>query len=230
VRSAEVYRSRNAALRTPQRSVPTASVAATRGRDGALRRPEVASRNVENLCMKFVPRTQLPHDAPFWIDTAKEIFFVTICCAQRGVNQLALPAIATALIETIEHRNERGSWYVHIAVFMPDHVHMLVSIPPDANFRNALAKWKEWTAKKLGIRWQRDFFEHRLRGDESFAEKADYILANPVRAGFVSRADDWAFRYIADAQDGTGAPRSHRSAPTDNGGRSQDAAARHPYH
>jgi len=29
------------------------------------------------------------------------------------------------------------------------------------------------------INWQRDFFDHRLRGDEGWREKSDYILRNP---------------------------------------------------
>ena len=59
-------------------------------------------------------------------------------------------------------------------------------------------KWKEWVAKEIGIIWQRDFFEHRLRHDESRREKADYILQNPVRKQFVSRAEQWPFVYFAD--------------------------------
>ena len=42
------------------------------------------------------------------------------------------------------------------------------------------------------------FFEHRLRKEESFREKADYILANPVRAGLVERAEDWPYVFIAE--------------------------------
>jgi REP element-mobilizing transposase RayT len=49
----------------------------------------------------------------------------------------------------------------------------------------------------LGIRWQRDFFEHRLRSEESFREKADYVLANPVRAGLVECEEDWLYTFIA---------------------------------
>lgn len=37
-------------------------------------------------------------------------------------------------------------------------------------------------------RWQRDFFDHRLRSIESAAEKAQYIRMNPVRAGLVNRS------------------------------------------
>jgi hypothetical protein len=53
--------------------------------------------------------------------------------------------------------------------------------------------WKKWTASQLGIGWQRDFFEHRLRNDESARQKADYILYNPVRAGLVERPEDWPY-------------------------------------
>ena len=59
-----------------------------------------------------------------------------------------------------------------------------------------MSKWKEWTCKEIGIVWQDDFFEHRLRHDESRREKADYILANPVRAELVGRAEDWPFVYF----------------------------------
>ena len=59
------------------------------------------------------------------------------------------------------------------------------------------AQWKEYTAKRLGLHWQRDFFDHRLRTDESFREKADYILMNPVRAGLCKSPGEWPHVWIA---------------------------------
>jgi putative transposase len=50
----------------------------------------------------------------------------------------------------------------------------------------------------MKIDWQHDFFEHRLRQEESLHEKADYILANPVRAGLVKEIEDWPYVFIAD--------------------------------
>ena len=71
---------------------------------------------------------------------------------------------------------------------MPDHVHLVVWFPEvEKCAQKMISKWKEWTAKAFKIEWQRDFFEPRLRKEESFREKADYILANPVRAGFVKQ-------------------------------------------
>jgi hypothetical protein len=63
-----------------------------------------------------------------------------------------------------------------------------------------VSKWKEWTAKELGICWQRDFFEHRLRHDESCREKADYFLQNPVRKKLVARPEEWPFVYFGDGE------------------------------
>src|SRR4051794_24568073 len=140
--------------RTPQRGVPTKAV-----------------------------RKQLPHDIPRGIDPSKEDYFVTICCRERGQNQLANRTVGNALIDTISHRNQQQIWYAHLAVVMPDHVHLVLAFPEtERRAQTIVSKWKEWTAKSLGIRWQRDFFEHRLRREESFREKADYVLANPVRA------------------------------------------------
>jgi len=82
---------------------------------------------------------------------------------------------------------------------MPDHLHALVSFPPSGKpIRSIVSKWKEWTAKQLGIAWQSDFFEHRLRHDESRRQKADYILENPVRRNLIARPEDWPFVYSAD--------------------------------
>jgi putative transposase len=156
--------------RTPQRGVPTRPI-----------------------------RKRLPHEVPLWVHPDKEDYFITACCAERESNQLANPRIAPSLIDTIKHRNERQIWYTHLAVIMPDHVHLIVSFGRiDTPIQTVVSKWKEWTAKSFGIRWQRDFFEHRLRQEEGFREKAAYVFANPARAGLVKQAEDWPYTFIAE--------------------------------
>jgi len=144
-------------------------------------------------------RKRLPHDVPLWLDSGREDYFITVCCRERGRNQLANTIVAPALIDTIRHRNEGHIWYAHLAVIMPDHMHMIVTFGRfDTRTQIVISKWKEWTTKSLGIRWQRDFFEHRLRKEEGFREKANYVLANPVRAGLVEHAENWPYTFIAD--------------------------------
>ena len=149
-----------------------------------------------------VPRRKsLPHEIPLWVDPQKEIYFITVKCEARGINQLATDNIATAIFETIQHRLEQGLWWPHIFLLMPDHVHALISFPPSGKpIKLVVRKWKEWTAKTIGINWQRDFFEHRLRQEESRRAKADYILQNPVRKKLTAHPEDWPFVHFADGQ------------------------------
>jgi putative transposase len=84
---------------------------------------------------------------------------------------------------------------------MPDHLHTLITFPPSGKqIRSIISKWKEWTAKTFQIAWQDDFFEHRLRGEESRREKVAYVLNNPVRKGLVAQAENWPFVYFASGQ------------------------------
>jgi putative transposase len=155
--------------RTPQRGVPTKPI-----------------------------RKQLAHDVPLWIDPGKERYFITVCCQRRGKNQLANPDPGYAVLETIRYRHARGIWYAHLALLMPDHAHLILSFPQiEKRTQTIVSKWKERTAKSFRIEWQRDFFEHRLRKEASFREKADYILANPVRGGLVEKVEDWPYVFIA---------------------------------
>jgi putative transposase len=142
-------------------------------------------------------RKHLPHEIPLWVDPSKEIYFITINCQKRGLNQLARTEIAQSLFETVRHRQEKCLWWPHLFLLMPDHLHALMSFPPsDKPLKLVVTKWKEWTAKQIGIDWQGDFFEHRLRREESRRQKADYILANPVRAGLVALPEEWPFVYF----------------------------------
>ena len=149
--------------------------------------------------MNLRHRTHLPHEIPLWVDPHKETYFITVNCQERHRNQLALPDVAEMLFETVRHRQEKNLWWCHVFLLMPDHLHTLLSFPPsDKPIRLILSKWKEWTAKEIGIVWQDDFFEHRLRHDESRRQKADYILANPVRKKLVSRPEEWPYVYFGD--------------------------------
>ncbi len=59
-----------------------------------------------------------------------------------------------------------------------------------------IAGFKRYTARQHGIIWQRNFFEHRLRQEESMEEKAGYVLQNPVRAGLVQPSAAWPYVFF----------------------------------
>src|SRR5688572_25921293 len=87
-------------------------------------------------------RDILPHGTPAWAAT-DAIFFITVCCAPRGDNQLARAEIASLIFESVEFRQTRGDWFVHLMVLMPDHLHGLVSFPRDRELKRLIANWKE---------------------------------------------------------------------------------------
>jgi putative transposase len=82
-------------------------------------------------------------------------------------------------------------------VLMPDHLHLFVCGP--AKFR--LEQWVRLLKTTLGRKlrdlshepdlWQRGFFDHLVRNLESYAEKWEYVRQNPVRAGLVTKPEDW---------------------------------------
>ncbi len=142
--------------------------------------------------MELPHRRNLPHEVPLWVDPQREIYFITVNCRQRGTNQLATSIVAERLLQSVRLRNEQFLWFAHLFLVMPDHVHGLFSFPPsERTLHETMSLWKRWTARHLGIVWQRDFFEHRLRSDENRRNRADYILANPVRRGLVKEPQAW---------------------------------------
>ncbi len=167
---------------------------------------------------KHPQREKLPHERPLWLRPEDEIFFITVCCEPRGKDQLCHPKIAHAIFDSIEFRNQNHVWYARLVCLMPDHLHALISFPYERPMKQIMADWKRFLAKKLKLEWQRDFFDHRLRKEESYREKADYILANPVRAGLVTRPEEWSYFWTVNPQKNTN--REHRALdPGAPGGR-----------
>jgi nicotinamide-nucleotide amidase len=147
-------------------------------------------------------RKKISHDLPAGVRPEDAVFFLTICCAPRGENQLCKPDVAAAIFESVEVGQVRGDWWMQLVVLMPDHLHALLVFPAEKNLRKVIADWKKLLARKIGIRWQRDFFDHRIREEERLQEKADYILKNPVRAGLIVRAEDWPYVWLPEQRSG----------------------------
>ena len=96
---------------------------------------------------------------------------------------------------------ESKRWNVLVAVVMPDDVHAIASpqnrgISP-TDFSHFI-KRKVTAAFRPAWVWQKGCFDHLLRSDESFNARMLYVLLNPVRAGLVTRWQDWQFLYLSD--------------------------------
>src|SRR5690606_24882545 len=93
---------------------------------------------------------------------------------------------------------------IHLAVVMPDHVHLLMTpLPRDDDhwytLGDTISSAKRHSARQINIRrkasgsiWMDEWHDRLLRPGE-FEEKWNYMADNPVRAGLVERSKDYPF-------------------------------------
>lgn len=134
-----------------------------------------------------------------WIDNP--ICFITTCTYNRRPI-LICRNVAAILTDEWRTARTRHGWAIGQFVIMPDHTHFFCRAEQDAKpLAEFIGQWKEWTSKRLtrtvGLEppvWQSEFFDHVLRSAENYGEKWNYVHDNPVRAGLVSRAEDWPWQ------------------------------------
>lgn len=135
-------------------------------------------------------RKTLQHTPPAFVPT-DSWFFITLCCQRRGTNQLCLPGVSEVLLSDGIFYHDHKRWVLHQLLLMPDHLHLIAGFPKVESMSAVIRDWKRLTARRAGVDWQRNYFDHRVRADEGLQEKTDYIRKNPVRAGLVNVAEDW---------------------------------------
>ena len=110
----------------------------------------------------------------------------------------AADAVHAAFVAFASQANSQHNIAVGRYVMMPDHVHLFVRGPDDFQLGPWVGMLKQALAKHIALArtspiWQRGFFDHVLRNDESYGDKWNYVRENPVRAGLVTKADDWPY-------------------------------------
>ncbi len=137
-------------------------------------------------------RRRLPHTPPDWVPQSAR-FFISINCRQKGKNTLCQDRLAQALMASAQYYEEAGRWYLWLLLLMPDHMHLIASFGPEHGLRSVVNQWKRYQAGPHGIDWQSNFFDHRLRSQDEFNEKAYDIRMNPVRKELVPTCEEWPF-------------------------------------
>jgi putative transposase len=148
----------------------------------------------------------LPHLTQNW--SSIPIYFITVCTYHRKPF-LIENLIAEILIDEWSSALENHGWMVGRYVIMPDHVHFFCTSVTDSadpkytQLSKFMQQWKQWTSKRIihefsggsniliAPIWQKEFFDHLLRSNESYAQKWDYVRENPVRKKLVEKADNW---------------------------------------
>ena len=149
-------------------------------------------RQLEMRVGSHPERRALPHVVPPWVDYNAH-YLITVCCKHRYRVQLTVVPVTDEIRAWLDRHEAAGTWHVLACVVMPDHVHVLATVAAGTDIRCVVTPWKRYLARTYRIRWQRDWFEHRLRQDEHIDAKREYLRQNPVRARLVKRAEDWPY-------------------------------------
>jgi REP element-mobilizing transposase RayT len=113
--------------------------------------------------------------------------------AGAGECILRRPQIAEVVASTLKHAARRDydllAWCV-----MPNHIHVLCKPFERVELAAIVRRWKSFSAMRInqvlgrkGSLWQREYFDRLIRSEDELYRAADYIRANPIRAGL----QDW---------------------------------------
>lgn len=144
-------------------------------------------------------RRGLPH-----LQAEGKTLFVTFNTYERWV----LPESVRGLVLHHCLHDHGVKIYLHGAVVMPDHVHMVFTPLRDEDrctyvlseimqgIKGASARSINKALGRKGQVWQDESFGHVLRSDESVRAKVEYICQNPIRKGLVEEENDypWLWR------------------------------------
>ena len=135
--------------------------------------------------------------------------FITFSCYQRLPN-LREQQFCEELLAVLEEARKHFGLRVYGFVFMPEHVHLLLSEPDRSTLADAIHDIKLSLAKRVrgtqatgagdGRFWQARYYDRNIRSYGDFVEKLRYIHRNPVKRGLVEKPEEWpwsSFRHYA---------------------------------
>ena len=134
-------------------------------------------------------------------------YFFTVNLANRG--STTLTDHIEALREAVRVTRSERPFGIDAAVVLPDHLHMIWTLPGgDADFSTRWRLIKSRFSMAVGVHaprtgsqsakgergvWQRRFWEHVIRDEADYEAHVRYCRENPVKHGFVERAEDWSW-------------------------------------
>ena len=133
-----------------------------------------------------------------WVYSEAPVYFITAVTSER--RRILADGGTHEVFRTFCKMARNRGVLVGRYVLMPDHLHLFVCIPPGAvglplwmkSMKNAISK--HWRSGGIEApHWQKGFFDHLLRSEESHAEKWKYVRENPVRAGLCATAGEWPY-------------------------------------
>jgi putative transposase len=148
--------------------------------------------------MNSIIREKL-HRLPGEFYRGTSIVAFTLCIKNREI-VFDNPEFINIFITFLNELVRRYKCKIPVYCFMPDHLHLIVvGTDNEVDLLKVITAFKQksgyWLAKnKPDISWQKDFFDHVIKKDESLLANVKYILDNPVRKGIVSDYQEYPFK------------------------------------
>jgi putative transposase len=121
-----------------------------------------------------------------------------------GPTWLKSPSVATIVMHALTYGESQRSLYRMLAfVVMSNHVHLLIeTVNPLQKITKLLKGYTARRANQYLSRvgqafWQDESFDHWVRNSAELERIVHYIENNPVTAGLVNKAEDWAWSSAA---------------------------------
>jgi putative transposase len=108
--------------------------------------------------------------------------------------------LARIVVEQIASCRDRGFYNLHAYVLMPEHLHILLTPNDETSIEKAVQMIKGGSSHRIGVEkphafpiWHRSFHDRWIRDAEQFWQAKSYIEQNPVKAGLVNVAGEYAW-------------------------------------
>jgi putative transposase len=128
----------------------------------------------------------------------QQFYFITMCCFDRR-KIFQDPQRCLWLLDVFRRESAARDFAIPAYCVMPDHFHFLAGgLRSSSDLLHFMKSFKLKTSRAYQrqtsrVLWQKKFFDHILRPDESPESVAWYIWLNPVRKGLSAEAGLYPF-------------------------------------
>jgi putative transposase len=128
---------------------------------------------------------------------------------QSKENVLESPHCAKLMADELHYQNNK-LYNLQGFTIMPNHVHLLIepltneegeyySVATIMNLiKGRSARFINKELKRSGTLWLREYYDHYVRDENELNNIVRYIVMNPVKAGFVEKAEQWDWTWVSE--------------------------------
>jgi putative transposase len=126
-------------------------------------------------------------------------FFTSSATWERRLILQSNP-LCDLLLDVIRENRAKQRFQLHEFVFLPDHIHLILTPAPLVSLEKAMQFIKGGfsyrTKKEMSFNfeiWQKGYNEHRIRDADEYAQHIEYVWMNPVKAGLVEQPEEFPY-------------------------------------